>query len=415
MVQGDQQPYDLPLRPGPVIMTPGRRIVGARGALPAKRAAVNVQRLTKAPSARRMGRWTARLLAFVFLGLVLAAVAVVVVIPRATHGQAMTVLTGSMTPGIPVGSVVVVRPVDPGTLEVGDVATYQKEKDQAVFVTHRIIEIDSSTRPTTYVFKGDANRGPDLEPIVPDRIIGKVWFHVPYLGTIRDGLKGSGGVTLLVMMLLGGYAVSQVRAGLEEKRRGGGDPRKVQVDRRLVVARFSRIGAKTARSLPSSWRAVTLRDDGAVLTVLIAPDPEDLDDVLEELRSWEPQELTVSTPAGWLVLPGPDDCRHQRRERRPLTVPAHCHVGAASCPLVGERRTRSWQHAPSVPVPWLHRLTRRRLMPPSPTSTPRITARRPECGHLTRPRRADRCRSTPQWSTAPWEMIAWRAAITRRC
>ena len=293
---------------------------------------MNVQRLTKAPSARRMGRWTARLLAFVFLGLVLAAVAVVVVIPRATHGQAMTVLTGSMTPGIPVGSVVVVRPVDPGTLEVGDVATYQKEKDQAVFVTHRIIEIDSSTRPTTYIFKGDANRGPDLEPIVPERIIGKVWFHVPYLGTIRDGLKGSGGVTLLVMMLLGGYAVSQVRAGLEEKRRGGGDPRKVQVDRRLVVARFSRIGAKTARSLPSSWRAVTLRDDGAVLTVLIAPDPEDLDDVLEELRSWEPQELTVSTPAGWLVLPGPDTAAtsdesadHSQPPPTATSEPLHVH------------------------------------------------------------------------------------------
>jgi signal peptidase len=52
----------------------------------------------------------------VALGLLLAvivgALAVLTVVPRAVHGSALTVLTGSMTPTIPVGSVVVVRPVD---------------------------------------------------------------------------------------------------------------------------------------------------------------------------------------------------------------------------------------------------------------------------------------------------------------
>ncbi|MGN6129547.1 MAG: hypothetical protein ACTHOK_04325, partial [Nocardioidaceae bacterium] len=60
-------------------------------------------------------RWMAGLVLLAFALAVGATLVVLVVIPRATHGSALTVLTGSMTPEIPVGSVVVVRPVDPGT------------------------------------------------------------------------------------------------------------------------------------------------------------------------------------------------------------------------------------------------------------------------------------------------------------
>ena len=50
--------------------------------------------------------------------------------------MALTVLTGSMTPEIPVGSVVIDRPVDPGMLKVGDVATYQKVPGVDEYITH---------------------------------------------------------------------------------------------------------------------------------------------------------------------------------------------------------------------------------------------------------------------------------------
>ena len=112
-----------------------------------------------------------RLVLLAFALLVVGALTVVVVLPRATHGTALTVLTGSMTPGIPVGSVVVVRPVDPGTLKVGDIATYQVKPGKPDYITHRIRKIDTSTTPTSFIFKGDANRGADLNP-VPGRRSG---------------------------------------------------------------------------------------------------------------------------------------------------------------------------------------------------------------------------------------------------
>jgi signal peptidase I len=160
-----------------------------------------------------------RLLALTLAALVLGALVVVAVLPRATGGVAMTVLTGSMSPEIPAGSIVLVRPVEPGTLEVGDVATYQAEEGKAVFITHRITAIDTSTSPATYTFKGDANRGADLDPVVPDQVRGEVWFHVPHLGTVRDALHGGTGVTLAAAVLLGGYALSQLAAGVRERRR----------------------------------------------------------------------------------------------------------------------------------------------------------------------------------------------------
>ena len=172
----------------------------------------------------RVVGWLVRLLLVSVIVLAAAAVAVLVVIPRATHGVALTVLTGSMTPEIPVGSVVIDRPVDPGTLKVGDVATYQRAPGVDEYITHRVVAVHAETTPVTFTFKGDANRGADIDPIPATAIRGQVWFHVPYLGTIRDGLQSHGtrGLTLAaVLLLLGGYSVVQIVGGLRDRRREG--------------------------------------------------------------------------------------------------------------------------------------------------------------------------------------------------
>jgi len=167
---------------------------------------------------RRIAIWSIRVLLLAVLGLIAFAIAVLTVIPRATHSTALTVLTGSMTPGIPVGSVVVDRPVDPGTLHVGDVATYQKEPGKAEYITHRIVKIDATKTPTLFTFKGDANRGPDVTPVPASAIRGKVWFHVPYLGAIRDALHTKGGLAGVAMLVLFGYALYQGTSALNDRR-----------------------------------------------------------------------------------------------------------------------------------------------------------------------------------------------------
>jgi hypothetical protein len=125
--------------------------------------------------------------------------------------------------------VVVARPVDPGTLRVGDIATYQKAPGVDEYITHRIIAVHPETTPVTFTFKGDANRGADLKPIPATAVRGQVWFHVPYLGAIRDGLQSHGmrGLVLAVVLaFLGGYSLFQIVGGVRDarrKRRGAPD------------------------------------------------------------------------------------------------------------------------------------------------------------------------------------------------
>jgi signal peptidase I len=166
-----------------------------------------------------VSKWLLRGLAVSFLLLVLTGVAVLVVLPRATHGTALSVLTGSMSPDIPVGSLVLDRPVDTRSLHVGDIATYQEAPGENIYITHRIVAINTTPTGTTFTFKGDANRGPDVNAVPAAAVRGKVWFHVPYLGTVRDTLESGGGrmlVLALVVFGLAGYAVSQLRSALRK-------------------------------------------------------------------------------------------------------------------------------------------------------------------------------------------------------
>ena len=261
---------------------------------------------------RRMTRtlmtWLVRLVLLAFMLLVAAAITVVIVLPRASNGAALTVLTGSMTPTIPVGSVVIVRPVDPQTLEVGDIATYQVKPGQDVYITHRIIKIQQSDSGLSFIFKGDANRGRDLTPVSPKQIRGEVWFHVPYLGGIRDALHGKGGISLVATILLAGYALTQISGGLRDRRNGrveqAGGPVELRIDRPLVVARFKDSPDTTSLDLARAWGGLVLEADGGSFTLLIAPPTDGLAATLEllqahdalDVRVWDPPTTLAGTP-----------------------------------------------------------------------------------------------------------------------
>ena len=54
------------------------------------------------------------------------------------------VLSGSMEPELPVGSLVYVRAVDPSEVAVGDTITFELES--GTLVTHEVYEIDAAAR-----------------------------------------------------------------------------------------------------------------------------------------------------------------------------------------------------------------------------------------------------------------------------
>ena len=238
---------------------------------------------------RRLGRLAGRLVLLALAACVLTAVVTVVVLPRAVHGTAMTVLTGSMAPAIPVGSVVVVRPVDARTLRVGDVATYQAEPGKASYITHRIAKIVDRKDGLSFVFKGDANRGEDLDPVPAKAIRGEVWFHVPYLGAFRDAIHGKGGITLLGILALGGYAVSQISGGLRSRKP---NPKQVSANGvigppwPLVRAQFLTYGlVDQVAELAKRLGGTVIHQDVRGFALLVGAAPTELDAVINLLRS----------------------------------------------------------------------------------------------------------------------------------
>lgn len=133
---------------------------------------------------------------------VLLALAAVLIVPVILGYTELAVLTGSMQPTIPVGSLIYVKEVEPSTLQVGDVVTYQLEGD--TMVTHRVVEVNPDEG--YLVTQGDANEDPDGQ-ITFDRIVGKMDFHLPYLGYISMNIRTKTGIfaicgTLIAIILL---------------------------------------------------------------------------------------------------------------------------------------------------------------------------------------------------------------------
>lgn len=98
------------------------------------------------------------------------------------------VVTGSMTPAIPQGSLVVDHAMPPRNYQIGQVVTFISPYNTKETITHRIVGRGVLGAIPTFVTKGDANNTPD-RPIVGGNIVGRVVWHVPYAGRALGWLK----------------------------------------------------------------------------------------------------------------------------------------------------------------------------------------------------------------------------------
>jgi len=139
------------------------------------------------------------------LMLVVVALAVVTVaLPKASSAVPLTVLTGSMRPALPPGSLVIVRPVDAANLAIGDIATYQIRSGEPDVVTHRIIGIHAgSGGGQTFDFKGDNNPVADAARVQAEQIQGRVWYSVPLVGHLSTAVNGPHGTLFSVAVAAG--------------------------------------------------------------------------------------------------------------------------------------------------------------------------------------------------------------------
>jgi len=115
-------------------------------------------------------------------------------VPLAGDTHYLTVYSGSMEPTIPVGSVVVIKPVDPNKLQKDEIICFTRSEPKST--THRIIDITDEG----FITKGDANEDPDPFLVEKKNIIGKVIFTIPALGYLSYFVKTPLGFTLFIIL-----------------------------------------------------------------------------------------------------------------------------------------------------------------------------------------------------------------------
>ncbi len=177
-------------------------------------------------SLRTVRTMTGRVISLLVMGLVVAVLGLTVVLPKISGATAYTILTGSMRPGMPAGTVVVDRTKPADQIRIGDVVTYQIASGRPEVATHRVQSVGYALDGTrTFITRGDANNTADRLPVRPEQIRGVRWYSVPYVGlpslwigaSIRQVVVG-GAVILLIA-----YALMSFIGETRDRRRDKAD------------------------------------------------------------------------------------------------------------------------------------------------------------------------------------------------
>jgi signal peptidase len=102
--------------------------------------------------------------------------------------QPTTIISGSMSPNLEIGDIVLVSDVDVNEIEVGDIIQFQIG-NMSIPTIHRVHEILEEGDNLEFITKGDANNNPDIFPVSPGQITGQVVFKIPKIGWISIGVK----------------------------------------------------------------------------------------------------------------------------------------------------------------------------------------------------------------------------------
>ncbi len=169
--------------------------------------------------------WLGQVFSWLVILGVASVLVVAVLIPRVAGATPYTILTGSMEPGLPPGTLIVVKPADVGEIGIGTVITYQLASGKPTVVTHRVVAqgIDGKGQ-VQFQTQGDANNTPDQKWVRSVQVKGEKWYAVPYLGYVNNMLTGKERqmAVYVVASLLLGYAAFMLTGATRDwvRRRG---------------------------------------------------------------------------------------------------------------------------------------------------------------------------------------------------
>ncbi|MEU0438100.1 signal peptidase I [Streptomyces sp. NPDC006290] len=163
----------------------------------------------------RRRHWARRVLsAFMSLVVLLLAAGftVAAIAVKSGNWQASSVLSGSMEPKLPTGSIVIAQREPVKTLKVGDVVIFHRPDEPERQVVHRIVKMTPSKEGPILETKGDANESEDPWRVRPEGHTAWIVRHdVPYVGYVATSIHTETGFKVLLgaaaVLILGGVVV----------------------------------------------------------------------------------------------------------------------------------------------------------------------------------------------------------------
>lgn len=133
-----------------------------------------------------------------------------------------TVRSGSMTPAIRTGDVVLSRSIDPAAARVGQIVTFSDPAGTDALITHRVRAVRRDGAKYAFVTRGDANNTSERWMVPADGTIGKVVWRVPMLGYAVSPMDSRGGQIALIAipcLLLLALGLRRIWSGTDEEER----------------------------------------------------------------------------------------------------------------------------------------------------------------------------------------------------
>ena len=124
-------------------------------------------------------------------------------VPGIAGYKPMMVLTDSMEDYILAGDIIIVKEVDPTSLNDGDVITFFDPVGNGTStVTHRIIDIIEDENGLWFQTQGDNNNTPDKEFVEAEAVIGIYVCRIPYIAHVAMFMQTVPGLIVSIFVPL---------------------------------------------------------------------------------------------------------------------------------------------------------------------------------------------------------------------
>ena len=155
---------------------------------------------------------------FAIIFVALLTPAIIYAVPFVVSGYSSSIImSGSMEPAIPVGSIVVTQKIDVDNVKAGDIIVFQRSDSKTL---HRVI--DKIVENDSYYFKtkGDANEDPDPWTVQPEQIQGALLLTIPYYGYLIYFAGTPIGFILMVIIPAILLIANEIRKIIQLKKEG---------------------------------------------------------------------------------------------------------------------------------------------------------------------------------------------------